>query len=415
MLHYWCCRCNAPDLLSALETLADTLLEHDLNLQALPLLALWEHLALHVMHQTTSVLLARIQRVKALSRLGLLAEAATILQGLMLGTNLPGHLMPGPQPVDGSDGGSQGAVTGGNAAHSKGQHASTAASTPAPAGAGLCLDASKGPGHATNAAVLEFVAETALQPSIAAAYGPWVCGQLTLARASWLSAVGGTANCWRVTDPFDMESVASGTSSKSFHGSTVVTASGPSGTGARASTAAAGKDTVTSAVSSGPPAVTVETQLLNKAAGLIQGVVAASCRAAGLMSLPGDFSWLQECGQAASADSKKASSPTKDKGGKAAKAAMAAKLKASKAGGKQSMAGSVSDSVAGVAVEATLEQLRIQRQHHHLVVEGLMSLAHVSLWNTLGSILSRMHASARRRMHASARHSFFSLRGISTV
>ncbi|WIA10725.1 hypothetical protein OEZ85_010899 [Tetradesmus obliquus] len=138
-------RCNAPDLLSSLESLTHILIQQHISLPALPLLALWEHVALHATHNTPSLVLARVMRVKALSQLALLAEAGIVLRGLLQGSNLPGVLLQGPQPILGPDG--VGPIQQSAEAGSKGSTGSSAADAAEVSGAAAAFYASKWPGH----------------------------------------------------------------------------------------------------------------------------------------------------------------------------------------------------------------------------------------------------------------------------
>lgn len=371
------CRCNAPDLLLCLETLAAILLEHHLCLQLLPLISLWEHLALHVVHRTSSVLLARITRVKALAQLGLLAEAGVVLQSIMQGRNLPGALLHGPQPLLGPDGADI-ALQEGHSTTAAVPNSKAAAAADAPAAGNAAgrphFDSSKWPGHASNAAFLESMCTSTLQPCIAEAYGSWICGQLVLARAAWLAAAGGVANCWRATDP---ASLALGGSSTGSSTSTD-TISSNSSSGHHAA-AVASRD-ATAALVSITAMDAVEAHLLDRAAELVQEVVATSRKAAGLQALPGAFSWDHDSDAAADAASSKKSTSSA-KGGKAGKAAAGAKGKAGKGAAKHATAAATS-SAGGSDEPVGMEQVLLQQQHQQLVAEGLMLLTQVCHWVT---------------------------------
>lgn len=78
-----------PDLLAGCDAVASCLLDAGLALQALPVLALYEHLALHAARDVGETLHCRQLRVAACCQLGLLAEASRILLPLMAGRSLP--------------------------------------------------------------------------------------------------------------------------------------------------------------------------------------------------------------------------------------------------------------------------------------------------------------------------------------
>ena len=71
-------------MMSGLPCIIAVLLKNDYSLEALPVVALLEWVAQHVRVDPLATVAARLQRVQALTQLGLLAEAASVLGVLML-------------------------------------------------------------------------------------------------------------------------------------------------------------------------------------------------------------------------------------------------------------------------------------------------------------------------------------------
>jgi hypothetical protein len=86
-------RCPVGDLLGALEATAAALLDAGLALDALPVLALWEHVACHVTRSLHATVWCRLVRVRALVALGLLTEAVALCGELMAAQRLPDPLL----------------------------------------------------------------------------------------------------------------------------------------------------------------------------------------------------------------------------------------------------------------------------------------------------------------------------------
>jgi hypothetical protein len=367
-----CYRCNAADLLSSLETLAGILIEHRLSLAALPLLSLWEHVALHATHNTPSLVLARVKRVKALCQLGLLAEAGIVLRGLLQGSTLPGVLLHAPQPILGQDGlgplQQQQQSEGGG----KGAAGNTGvAEAGDAAGAAAVLNAGRWSGHASNAAALA-MADAVLPACVADVYGPWLCGQVAVARAAWLAAAGSVPNCWRSgCYPFE----AAGSSS-----SADVKAGGAS-SHATPAAAAAGKGGAAAAAGE-----SAESKLLDKAAKLLQGVIRTSRITLGLPAIAG-CNWDQDSGEAGAAagnatgakgtSSSSKGSPTKGSGVKQAKGHGGKGGKGDKHGQGAAAAAAAASAAGAGSVGEGVDHL-LQAQQQQLLVEGLMQLAEVS-------------------------------------
>lgn len=76
-------RCNVADMINNLPCIIAALLENRQALQALPVIALLEWLAQHIWADLPATLAVRLQRAQALTQLGLLAEAASVLGALM--------------------------------------------------------------------------------------------------------------------------------------------------------------------------------------------------------------------------------------------------------------------------------------------------------------------------------------------
>jgi hypothetical protein len=377
-----CCRSNAPDLLSSLETLTSTLIQHQLALPALPLLALWEHVALHATHNTASVVLARVQRVKALCQLGLLAEAVVVLRGVLQGSSLPGLLLQAPQPILGQDG--TGPVQQQHL-EAGGKGGSGTADAGDVSGAAAVFNAGKWPAHASNAAMQAYIADMVLPACVAAEYGPWLCGQVAVARAAWLAAVGSVPNCWKSGSYLaDASSYSSSSEGKP---------NGSGNHGANAAASAAGK-----ASAGGAAGESAESKLLEKAAKLLQSVIKASRVALGLPAIAG-CSWDTDSSEAApSAGSATAAkgahssgskgAPAKGSSGKQAKGHGAKGGKADKHH-KGAAAAAGAEVAASASAFAEAVDYLVQAQHQQLLVEGLMHLAEVRERN--GKVLLCLH------------------------
>lgn len=177
-----CVAGSVADVLSGLETLACVLLDGSLPLEALPLIVLWEHVALHATGQLQATVLARLARARALVALGLLESAADVITGLMAGRNLPSTEQMG------------GRLTPATTASAS----NLLASAPCPS-----FDASRLPGHEANRSCLLHIADGALVHGLSALYGPWAMAQLAAVRAGFLSAVGATPQCYSASSATD--------------------------------------------------------------------------------------------------------------------------------------------------------------------------------------------------------------------
>jgi hypothetical protein len=103
-------RCNSRAMLDALEFEGMELVAAGYALEALPLLALYEHLARYAVKSTNHTVHARVMRSQALIQLGLLAEAYHHLRSLQLGYGLP-RVIPPVVPYVGSGGALFGSTT----------------------------------------------------------------------------------------------------------------------------------------------------------------------------------------------------------------------------------------------------------------------------------------------------------------
>ena len=82
----------------ALYTCAATLVDYDLAIKALPLCCLLEHVAFKYQADVRAAARARILRLQALARAGLVADAASVLASLLTGSGLPS--LPGLLTMD---------------------------------------------------------------------------------------------------------------------------------------------------------------------------------------------------------------------------------------------------------------------------------------------------------------------------
>ena len=78
-----CGRCIVSDMLDGLPCIIAVMLENGHALASLPVIALLEWLAQHIQGLLPATVAVRLQRAQALTRLGLLAEAASVLAALM--------------------------------------------------------------------------------------------------------------------------------------------------------------------------------------------------------------------------------------------------------------------------------------------------------------------------------------------
>lgn len=169
-------RCSLADVMSGLETIATVLVDSGMVLPALPVIALWEHTASHKARSVSGTVLCRTIRARALIHLGLMAEAASVLLGLMSGSKLPSRMLDSDLVVKGSDG--------------------VALQIPALPTFSNALP----PSHADNQACMDYISDVAVPPPLVELYGPWLTAQLAIARAGFLVQLGSVRDCWKLTD-----------------------------------------------------------------------------------------------------------------------------------------------------------------------------------------------------------------------
>jgi hypothetical protein len=211
------------------------------------------------------------------------------------------------------------------------------------------------------------------------AYGPWLCGQVAIARAVWLAAAGSVPNCWK-GGSYPAEAAGSSSSSNSADGK-----AGGASSHATPAAAAAGKGGAAAATGE-----STEFKLLDTAAQLLQGVIKTSRIALGLPAVAG-CSWDHDAGEvgATAAGSGTAAkgtssggskgSQSKGSGGKQAKGhgAKGGKGDTHGHGAAAAAAAAAANAAAAGAASEGVDQL-LQAQQQQLVVEGLMQLAEVS-------------------------------------
>lgn len=448
------CRCNAAALAASLECFTSILQEQQLRLLALPLLSLWEHTSLYVAHNRSSTVLARTMRVRSLAALGLMPQAAAVLQGLMQGGNLPGVVLGPPQPLLGVS--SPVAAPAGTGHHHSGGKGHAAADgkdskgdkEAAAAGAQADGDsrsqlyhADKWPKDPANAGFLQHVAEAVLDPAIAAAYGSWLCGHLTLARAAFLAAAGAAVDCWvdgkpsalaaafKAGPPSPVDPVAAASAAAAASAEAAAAAAGPAAAtpgakggkppvgaaGAAGAAAAAGKAAAAAAAATPPPAARTpaEHKLLAAAVQLLQGVVTTSCPASGMSAAVLGLSWADQgaptevkpaatgkgaAGKAGSGShgSTGKSSHSPSKGGKGSsqkhgkgstKGAAALQQQQEPPGGADAAAAERRAAAAAERRAAAAAEL-LAAQHQQLLVEALLQLASVqsAQWQPLQAL-----------------------------
>ncbi|KAG1679321.1 hypothetical protein FOA52_009353 [Chlamydomonas sp. UWO 241] len=172
-------RCPLSDVLSGLETLASTLIDVGLALDALPLLSAWECIAWRCARSVPATVRCRTLRVRALVQLGLLTAASELLLDLLAGRRLPDPLLD-------SDLRLRDPITG----------AVVAVAVVPP------LRADALPGHADNQpAIAALGGDGVLPAAVEALYGPWAVAHLALARADLLLRLGSVPNLWKETSP----------------------------------------------------------------------------------------------------------------------------------------------------------------------------------------------------------------------
>ncbi|KAK9804359.1 hypothetical protein WJX72_009127 [[Myrmecia] bisecta] len=170
-------RCSAADLLSGTEAIAGLLLANGWPLDALPVVVMQQWLARHVRREVGATARACLLRGEALCQLGRLAEASDTICALMQGRGLPDHASGAELVMRDADG-----------AVSAGQ---TVAS----------FDHTKWPGHAGNKPCIDYMASQEVGPGVSSLLGPELAARLTRLRALFLCKLGEVVNCWQSTHP----------------------------------------------------------------------------------------------------------------------------------------------------------------------------------------------------------------------
>lgn len=426
-----CCRCDAADVASSLECLSLVLQEQQLHLLMLPLLAVWEHTTLYITHDRAATVLARITRVKALAALGLMPQAASILQTLMQGAHLPGLLLGPTQPLLDQNGLAVDLAQNrpkGHAGESKG------AASGAAAAAGALDDADDGRrqlycagqwcSHPSNTDFLQFVAEGTLDAAVVQAYGPWLCGHLDLARAAFLTAAGAAVKCWVSSRPSQVaadvmagppqpaaadgepnsclptaSSAASASTAAAPAAQTSAAATTKGGKSVSAAAAAAAASAAqagaavtqkasTGAIQHAPgasPPSDAERKLLGAAAHLLQGVIVASCSASGTSAASLGLPWAEQGPPDNSTAAPAKAATTKDKPGHGSSTAAKGTQKQGKGGrahaqgsaGGQQHEAQGADDAAAADIRAAAAAETLAAQHQQLLVDALLQLVAV--------------------------------------
>eukprot|EP00854_Cymbomonas_tetramitiformis_P001513 gene1513-2147_t len=169
-------RANLSDLLDLLHFISDYLLLNDRLLESLPVLALYEYMALHAARDIVYTVSARTLRVRALSRVGNLAGATRIIVDLLQGRRLPG----------------------------KGNDEKLVLLDPSllvPQSEVLPYNNMELPKHPANVTVAEYIGTAELPDLLAKMYGAQLVAEINVGRAIFLRVLGEVPSCWSLTDP----------------------------------------------------------------------------------------------------------------------------------------------------------------------------------------------------------------------
>ena len=170
---------DAAEVASGAQAVAAALLRGGAPLEALPVVALWEWMARDVARDAAMTVRARLARARALTDLGLLQDAYSVVTRLMTGVGLPDALGGGPLVLHLPDG---------------------APYNPVPIPHFL---ANERPGAPANKAALEFLAQGGMHVAVSTQLGPWAVAQVALARCRVLHALGRVPHAWSHLDPRD--------------------------------------------------------------------------------------------------------------------------------------------------------------------------------------------------------------------
>lgn len=168
---------NAADTAAGAEALAHALLRSDSALESLPVLALWDGLATHVLQDARAVVRCRVLRAHALTELGLLEGAHDCIATLLTGAGLPESRDPlhsgGLPPL-----------------HNTAQPPRFCAGERA--------------GCAANDGAVALMLEGAMSQELAEWLGASACAEVALARCRWLQAAGSSpSGCYEPIGPAD--------------------------------------------------------------------------------------------------------------------------------------------------------------------------------------------------------------------
>jgi hypothetical protein len=166
---------NAPDVADGLESISGIAVEGGHQLEALPVMALWEWVCTHATRDAAAVVRTRIVRARALCDLGLLREAFDVTTSLMTGSGLPDPLGGGGIVHKRTDG------------------------TPCAPARAPCFHPGKFPGDSKNLPAVAYLCRGSVDMAVAAHLGAWAVARVTLARCQLLHALGRVPCAWTET------------------------------------------------------------------------------------------------------------------------------------------------------------------------------------------------------------------------
>lgn len=155
-------RSNGRSVVAALRWITEELARGRYLITVLPLITLNLYFTTHVSRDLQRSVDIRILKVRVLADLGMFSEAIRVLMGLLLGEKLPKRSDVGLRTVDSK-------------------------TTPPPV-----FNNKESLLHPGNLAVLNYLTECRLQPSLSVLYGPHLTGQLTIAHAHLMIAIAST-------------------------------------------------------------------------------------------------------------------------------------------------------------------------------------------------------------------------------
>ena len=163
------------DVASGVEALADALVDgtDSAPVEALPVLALWEWLSVHIRRDSAMTVRARVSRANALINLGLLGSAYDTITGLMVGAKLPSMLGHGSLVHQLPDG--------------AGPYSPPEIPT---------FHTALYPGAAENRAAVDFVSHGGMHAAVAECLKPHAAAQVAMLRCRLLHALGTVPCVW---------------------------------------------------------------------------------------------------------------------------------------------------------------------------------------------------------------------------